>query len=209
MFTGIVQCMGELTARDPRGGDISLQIDVNGLLDADDATLAIGESISVEGACLTVVECVDGIARFDVSKETLSLTLLGDHALGSPVNLERSLQPTSRLGGHFVSGHVDGIGELVSSEQDARSWRMTFRAPGALRGYIAPKGSMTVNGVSLTVNSVTDEPDGCIFGVNIVPHTMAVTTLGRLAPGSRVHLEVDLIARYLERLLAERAGAVS
>jgi riboflavin synthase len=209
MFTGIVQCMGPLTASDARGGDICLEIDINGLLTSGETALETGESVSVNGACLTVVACHEGCARFDVSRESLSVTLLGEFTVGQLLNLERSLQPISRLGGHFVSGHVDGIGELISCAQDARSWRMEFAAPTAIGIYIAPKGSITIDGVSLTVNSVTDGAQSCVFGVNIVPHTMAITTLGELVPGSRVHLEADLVARYLERLLAQRAPAVS
>jgi riboflavin synthase len=152
----------------------------------------------VSGVCLTVLDIDAGAFSADVSNETLSLTTLGELEDGSTVNLEPSLRAGDPLGGHLVSGHVDGIGRLVSLAQDARSWRMRFETPPALARYVARKGSIAIDGVSLTVNEV----EGCEFGVNIIPHTFEVTTLGSVVPGRRVNLEIDPIARYVERLIA-------
>lgn len=198
MFTGIVQDMGRIVALEPRAGDVRLRVAVERLpLDA----VRSGDSIAVSGVCLTVVEHDAGGFAADVSNETLSLTTLGDLAPGSSVNLEPALRAGDPLGGHLVSGHVDGVGRVVSLAQDARSWRIRFETPPDLARYVARKGSIAIDGVSLTVNEV----EGREFGINIIPHTWQVTTIGGYAPGRRVNLEIDPIARYVERLLA--AGA--
>ncbi len=196
MFTGIVQCTGTLARREAREGDLRLTIDAPAL-DLDD--VAIGDSLAVSGCCLTVVARGDAMLAFDVSNETLSLTTLGALQIGDAVNLEKALRLSDRLGGHLVSGHVDGVGTIVAIEADARSQRWSIEAPDALRRYIAAKGSICVDGVSLTVNGV----EGGRFEVNLVPHTVAVTTFARRKPGHRVNLEVDMLARYLERLLRD------
>lgn len=200
MFTGIITAVGAITTLQPRSGDVRLHI-ASGKLDLTDVQL--GDSIAVSGVCLTVIErCSDGF-QADVSRETLERTTLGVAQPGTPVNLEKALTPTTRLGGHLVSGHVDGIGVVTEWRPDGRSWRLRIQAPDPLARYIAEKGSITVDGVSLTVNRV----DGAAFELNIVPHTLAATSLADFAPGRRVNLEVDLIARYLERLLlGERAA---
>lgn len=195
MFTGLIQAVGHIQAKQSRGGDLRLAVAVGGLPMAD---VSLGESIAVSGVCLTVVEfdAVHFIA--DVSNETLALTTLGALAEGSPVNLERALLPTTRLGGHLVAGHVDGIGHVEKVWDDGRSQRWRFRAPAGLLRYIANKGSICVDGVSLTVNLADDTG----FEVNLVPHTVANTAFSATRPGDAVNLEVDLIARYTERLLA-------
>ena len=200
MFTGIVQDMGRIVALEPRAGDVRLRVAVDRLpLDA----VRTGDSIAVSGVCLTVVEHDARGFAADVSNETLSLTTLGDLAPGSHVNLEPALRAGDPLGGHLVSGHVDGVGRVVSLAQDARSWRIRFETPPDLARYVARKGSIAIDGVSLTVNEV----EGREFGINIIPHTWQVTTIGGYAPGRRVNLEIDPIARYVERLLAARAAA--
>jgi riboflavin synthase, alpha subunit len=200
MFTGIIQAIGEVRRLEPRGGDLRLHI-ATGKLDLGD--VALGDSIAVNGVCLTAVELPgDGFAA-DVSNETLSLTSLGSLRPGSRVNLEKALTLQTRLGGHLVSGHVDGLGEILERHDDARSVRFRVRAPHELARYIAHKGSITVDGTSLTVNAV----DGAVFELNIVPHTLQETIMDEYAPGRQVNLEVDLLARYLERLLlGERAA---
>lgn len=203
MFTGIVQCLGELAAREPEGGDVRLRVKAGSVAGGFDLGEArIGDSIAVNGACLTVVALSPGEFAVDVSRETLTVTTLGELRRGDPLNLEASLTPGSRLGGHLVSGHVDGIGTVLERGQDARSIRFTLSVPDRLARYVAAKGSICVDGVSLTVNEV----DGTRFSVNIIPHTAAVTTLGRVRAGSKVNLEVDLLARYLERLSAAHRG---
>lgn len=200
MFTGIIQAVGEIAAMEPRGGDLRLRIRT-GKLPLDD--VAIGDSIAANGVCLTVTELPGDGYWADVSVETLDATTLGALTTGAKVNLEKALTPASRLGGHIVSGHVDGVGEVVSLAEDARSWRFVFRAPDALARYIAHKGSICVDGTSLTVNAV----NGAEFDLNIIPQTMAETIFGAYRPGTKVNLEVDLIARYLERLvLGDRAA---
>lgn len=200
MFTGIIQAVGRVRRCESQGGDLRLTIDP-GRLSLADAEL--GESIAVNGVCLTVVSLsADGFSA-DVSRETLALTTLGGLRVQDRVNLERSLRLASPLGGHLVSGHVDGIGVVLERHTDARSVRLRIQAPAELGRYIARKGSIAVDGVSLTVNAV----EGSVFAVNIVPHTLQETIIGDYRPGTRVNIEVDLIARYLERLLlGERAG---
>lgn len=193
MFTGIVQQVGHVTALDRTAGDARLRIDV-GTLPA--GRLALGASVAVSGVCLTVVARQGAEVTFDVSRETLALTTLGRLAVGSRVNLEPALTLSEPLGGHLVSGHVDGVGEVVAIEPDARSTRMTFRLPALLLRYVARKGTLCVDGVSLTVNDVA----GDTAAVNIVPHTLASTIMGGYVTGTAVNVEVDLIARYLERL---------
>ncbi len=194
MFTGLVQAVGRIAAREPRGGDLRLRIDTGALPLAD---LQLGESIAVSGVCLTVVAFDAASFAADVSNETLALTTLGALAAGAPVNLERALLPTTRLGGHLVAGHVDGLGRVLAISDDARSQRWRIAAPPALLRYVAAKGSICVDGVSLTVNAV----DAQGFDVNLVPHTIANTAFASTGAGDAVNLEVDLIARYIERLL--------
>lgn len=194
MFTGIIQSIGKIAKIEPKGGDCRLTIET-GKLPLGEAQL--GDSIAVSGVCLTAIELGEGRFCADVSRETLSRTTLGDLKPGSRVNLELALTPTTRLGGHIVSGHVDGVGEVVQRSADARSLRFVIEAPANLAKYIAEKGSICVDGVSLTVNGV----DGRRFDLNIVPHTLAETTMEEYQPGRKVNLEVDLLARYLERLL--------
>lgn len=201
MFTGIIQATGKVAATEARGGDLRLVLDIADLAARiDSARLALGESVSVSGVCLTVVE-FDG-SRFaaDVSRETLALTTLGSLRAGDEVNLEAALRAGDPLGGHLVSGHADGVAEVVALHGDARSLRVELQVPGPLARYVAPKGSVALDGVSLTVNEV----QGARFGINLIPHTMELTTFGALAVGQRLNLEVDQLARYLERLLSVR-----
>lgn len=200
MFTGIIQAVGEIAALQPQGGDLRLRVRT-GKLDLGD--VQPGDSIAVSGVCLTAVELPGDGFWADVSGETLAHTVIGDLKAGARVNLEKALLPTTRLGGHLVSGHVDGVGEVVERRSDARSERLRIRTPQGLARYIAAKGSICVDGVSLTVNAVERN----VFELNIVPHTLAETTLDEYRPGRRVNLEVDLIARYLERLLLGDAAA--
>lgn len=200
MFTGIIQSVGEVLSLEPRGGDVRITLATGKLLTSG---VVLGDSIAVNGVCLTAVELGSGRFAADVSRETLSLTTLGALRTGSPVNLEKALTLSTPLGGHLVSGHVDGVGEVVERREDARSWRLAIQAPAELARYIAHKGSIAVDGVSLTVNLV----QGARFELNIVPHTLEETIIRHYRPGTRVNLEVDLIARYLERLvLGERAA---
>jgi riboflavin synthase len=194
MFTGIIKAKGNISALERRGGDVRLTVTSPDLPWQD---FDIGESIAVNGVCLTAVSLhADGFDT-DVSTETLDVTALGDLGTGSIVNLEPSISLGERLGGHLVSGHVDCIGEIRSRTTDARSIRLDIEVPEAFGRYIAKKGSVCVDGVSLTVNAVS----GPVFSVNIIPHTAEVTIIGDYADGSRVNIEVDLVARYLERLL--------
>jgi riboflavin synthase len=197
MFTGLVEGVGIVAALEPRGGDVRLHIAV-GTLPFDD--VALGESIAVSGVCLTVIEFDTQSFAADASTETLSLTTLGGLRIGQAVNLERAMRPADRLGGHLVSGHVDGVGRVLSVHDDARSQRWRFAAPMALSKYIATKGSICVDGVSLTVNAVDDEG----FEVALIPHTVAHTAFSSTAVGDAVNLEIDLVARYVERLLSAR-----
>jgi riboflavin synthase len=196
MFTGIIETLGTLIAAETLGGDTRMRISAPGYL----ADARIGDSIAVNGVCLTAIRIDGDIFEADLSTETLSATTAGRWQAGDPLNLEKALTPAKPLGGHLVSGHVDGVGTLLDVREDARSWRLQFEAPAALARYIARKGSITIDGISLTVNEV----DGARFGVNIIPQTWTHTTLGRRRPGDAVNLEVDLIARYLERLLSAR-----
>ena len=200
MFTGIIQAVGKIEVIEMQGGDARLRIDATPL-DMDDVRL--GDSIAVNGVCLTAIEQSAHGFSVDVSAETLRLTTLGALGAGTRVNLEKALTPSSRLGGHLVSGHVDGVGEVIERHSEARCVRFRIQAPAALARYIAAKGSICLDGVSLTVNAV----DGAQFDLNIVPHTLQATTLGEARPGIHVNLEVDIISRYLERLLlGESAG---
>jgi len=198
VFSGIVQDIGRVAACERHAGDMRLVIAAP-QLDLD--RVRLGDSLCVQGCCLTVTELAGRTFAADVSRETLAVTTLGELAVGSPVNLEPALRAGDTLGGHLVSGHIDGVGRVAAVRAEARSVRLTIEAPAALGCFLAPKGSAAVDGVSLTVNEV----QGAIFGVNIIPHTQTSTTLGALTVGARVNLEVDLIARYIERLL-ESAG---
>ena len=200
MFTGLVAGVGRLAARTPAGGDVRLRIEA-GSLPFDDVQL--GESIAVNGCCLTVVEFDAGAFAVDASTETLALTTLGALPIGAPVNLERALRASDRLGGHLVSGHVDGLATAQSRLEDARAVRWRFAAPMALLRYIAHKGSVCVDGVSLTVNAVDDAG----FEVALIPHTVAHTAFHALQVGDAVNVEIDLLARYVERLLATQDKA--
>ena len=195
MFTGIIEGVGRLARREARGGDARLRIEA-GTLPFDNVRL--GESIAVNGTCLTVVAFAADGFEADASTETLALTTLGALPAGAAVNLERAMRPDDRLGGHLVSGHVDGMGTVESVTDDARAQRWRFTAPAGVLRYVARKGSICVDGVSLTVNAV--DADG--FEVALVPHTVAHTAFATTRPGDQVNLEVDLVARYVERLLA-------
>jgi riboflavin synthase len=195
MFTGIIVATGRVGWLSPKGGDLELGIDAAAL---DFSRIAIGDSISVQGACLTVTRMEGSTFFADVSRETMAKTTLGSLGLRSRVNLEPSLRAGDALGGHWVSGHVDAVGKLKALVQDARSWRMEFELPAALMRFVAPKGSICVNGVSLTVNTV----EGRRFDVNVIPHTHEVTTLGELKIDDGVNIEIDVIARYLDRLMS-------
>ncbi|MEJ2407243.1 MAG: riboflavin synthase [Candidatus Thiodiazotropha sp.] len=200
MFTGIIEAIGSIAALEPKGTDMRVSVN-SGKLDLGD--VALGDSIAVNGICLTAVSLAGDGFSADVSGETLAHTAFSQLRVGSRVNLEKALTPTTRLGGHLVSGHVDGVGEVLERSNDGRSIRFRIKAPGELARYIARKGSITVDGISLTVNDV----DGAIFMLNIVPHTLAETTMEDFVVGRHVNLEVDLIARYLERLvLGEQAA---
>lgn len=194
MFTGIIEAVGTIAALEPKGTDMRVSVN-SGKLDLGD--VALGDSIAVNGVCLTAVELNSTGFTADVSGETLANTAFSQLRTGSRVNLEKALTPTTRLGGHLVSGHVDGVGEVLEQSQDGRSVRFRIKVPNELARYIARKGSITVDGISLTVNAV----DGATFMLNIVPHTLVETTMNEFVVGQRVNLEVDLIARYLERLL--------
>lgn len=202
MFTGIIQAIGSVSIIEPRGEDVRLRVNT-AKLDLEDVQL--GDSIAVNGVCLTAVELPGDGFWADVSGETLRRTTTGKLQQGSHVNLEKALTPTTRLGGHLVSGHVDGIGEVLSRTTDGRSEQFVIRAPDNLARYIAEKGSICVDGISLTVNEV----NGAEFELNIVPHTLKETTMDEFNVGSRVNLEVDIIARYLERLIQGDEAASS
>jgi len=200
MFTGIIETVGEIRDLISRGGDLRVVI---GCGDLNMEAVALGDSIAVNGVCLTVVEFDTNSFTADVSSETVACTTVAGLTVGSPVNLEMAMLPTTRLGGHLVSGHVDGVGEIKRRWSDARSERFCIQAPDELAKYIAAKGSICVDGISLTVNAVT----GSEFELNIVPHTLTATTMGNYQAGQKVNLEVDIIARYLERLLSSSADS--
>lgn len=195
MFTGIIQTVGRVVRLEPRGGDVRLAVDTAGL---DLADVQLGDSIAVSGVCLTAVALEPHGFAADVSNETLSLTTLGKLKSGDPVNLEKALRLADRLGGHLVSGHVDGLGKVAAITPDGRSQRWTFELPAALARYIAAKGSVCIDGTSLTVNAVA----GSRFGVNLIPHTVEHTAFHARRVGDAVNIEVDVIARYVERLLS-------
>jgi len=196
MFTGIVEAVGRIAKATPSKAGLRLAIDP-GVMELTDVKL--GDSIAVNGVCLTVTTVEDGLFAVDVSRETLNCTQ-GLEQKGSEVNLEKALRLDERLGGHLVSGHVDGVGEVTAFESAGECWRLVVRAPDPLARYLAPKGSIAVDGVSLTVNRVR----GSEFEVNLIPHTLESTNLKRLAPGAHVNLEVDMVARYVEQLLGSR-----
>jgi riboflavin synthase len=200
MFTGIILAIGKIAAIGRRAGDCQLKIDTGKLSLID---VALGDSIAVNGVCLTAVDLGTHYFCADVSNETLSRTILNTATVGTPVNLELALTPSTRMGGHIVSGHVDGIGTVIEKKADGNSYRFTFKAPDNLAKYIAEKGSICINGISLTVNEVK----GAAFSVNIVPYTLKDTTLGTATVGTKVNLEVDLLARYMERLMQGEAAA--
>lgn len=199
MFTGIIETTGTIRQLSQTGGDWRLAVASDSL---DFSDVALGDSIAVSGVCLTVVALGGDGFTADVSNETMSCTSLGSLNKGDLVNLEKALMPTSRLGGHIVSGHVDGLAELIDQQPDGRSTCLRFRAPAELARYIAAKGSVCLDGVSLTVNQV----DGVEFSVNIIPHTAACTTIHLYHPGRLVNLEVDVVSRYLERLVSAVRG---
>ena len=198
MFTGIIEAIGRVVLFENNGADARLAIHPGKL---DSAGLRLGDSIAVQGVCLTVAELADGNFYADVSAETLRCTTLSGLKAGCPVNLERSVTPATRLGGHLVSGHVDGVGRVSVRGAEGRSVSLHIEAPRELAKYIAAKGAICVDGASLTVNKVA----GASFEINIIPHTLYETALGGLQIGDTVNLEVDMIARYLERLIQERA----
>ncbi|ROO25598.1 riboflavin synthase [Salinisphaera japonica] len=193
MFTGLIQGVGQVVEQEKRGGDTRLVIDCG---DADLGTIAVGDSIAISGVCLTATEIDGHCFAADVSKETLKLTTLGNFVVGTRVNLEPPLRAGDALGGHMVAGHVDGLGVVEELHADARSWRLSFSVPKPLARYLASKGSIAVDGISLTINEVDDRR----FGVNIIPHTMSHTSLGDRRIGDHVNIEVDLVARYLARI---------
>lgn len=194
MFTGIIQAVGQIHSIEPRGPDARYVI---GTGELDMSNVKIGDSIACQGVCLTVTKSGTDYYAADVSGETLSRTTFGKMNTGLAVNLEKSVTPASLLGGHIVSGHIDGTGKVISRETDGRSEKFVIETPIRLAKYIAEKGSICIDGISLTVNGITDNQ----FDLNIVPHTLQVTTMGNLKVGSKVNLEVDIIARYLERLM--------
>ena len=210
MFTGIVAAVGRIAKVSARGGadaGVRLTVDAEAYAGADAARfdlsdVAIGDSIAIQGACMTVIAKTANTFDVEVSRESLNQTAGLDGS--GDVNLEKALRPMDRLGGHMVSGHVDGLGAVVSFVPAGESWELVIRAPLALARYLAYKGSITVNGVSLTVNRVTDVEQGAELSINLIPHTIAMTTLKHLQPGHRVNLEIDLIARYVERMLTSK-----
>ena len=202
MFTGIIAALGKVQAIDAKGGDVSLDVAMQKL---DLSDVILGDSIAINGVCLTVVEINDKQLVFDVSRETLDRSSLGTLKTGSQVNLEKALAVGDRLGGHFVSGHVDGLGECIQREASARSIKFRFIVPVGLERYIAEKGAICIDGTSLTVNNAAEN----WFEVNIIPHTLQETIIKTYQVGTKVNLEVDLIARYLERLLPEKQTGIT
>ncbi len=204
MFTGIVTDVGTVRALEQRG-DTRFEIATAYATDGID----IGASIACSGVCLTVVEKGGDWFAVDVSAETLDRSSLGSWRVGTRINLERSLAMGDELGGHLVSGHVDAVGTVVSMERDGDSVRFVFQAPVEVAPFVAEKGSIAIDGVSLTVNYVSDDDSGCRFGINVIPHTQDVTTFGGLESGSEVNLEIDMLARYMQRMLSSRHGMKS
>ncbi|MBU2114651.1 MAG: riboflavin synthase [Gammaproteobacteria bacterium] len=206
MFTGIIEATGKLSAIRRQGADLSISISSDNL---DFSDVKLGDSIASNGVCLTVTALGKHSFDADVSSETLAHTLFGQYQTGQVINLEKAMLPTTRMGGHIVSGHVDGVTRVVKLEQSGRAWQIWLALPKSLAHYIAHKGSVTIDGISLTVNELTKDA----FRLTIVPHTAANTSIAQLKPGTAVHLEVDIIARYLERLLnkdnAASSGGVS
>ena len=200
MFTGIIQALGQIRGMQARDGDLRMIV-AAGRLDLGD--VGLGDSIAVSGACLTVVEVQRDAFAVDVSRETLDKTILGRLQVGSPVNLEKALRLADRLGGHLVAGHVDGVGQIREVSASGRSQVFAIAAPPDLLRYVAAKGSVCVDGISLTVNALR----GDLFMLNLIPHTLAQTTAAQWRPGQSVNLEVDLIARYLERWVATGPGS--
>jgi len=199
MFSGIIQAIGSIKSRQPIGRDLTLEINAPGLgLDQ----VAIGDSIAVDGVCLTATTVNEHSFVADLSTETLACSSLGRKRAGAPVNLEKALCLGDALGGHLVSGHVDAVGKLLGRRDDARSVVMTFSLPESVARFVAAKGSICIDGVSLTVNRVTDDS----FTINVVPHTLEATTMGRYRGGTEVNLEVDLVARYIDRLMGGERG---
>lgn len=198
MFTGIIEAIGTIGAMERKGDDIRLYVR-SGKLDLSD--VALGDSIATNGVCLTVVDLPGDGYWADVSAETVACTSLSGLTNGSKVNLELALTPTTRLGGHMVSGHVDGVGEVIDRYDEGKSVRFIIKPPQDIAKYIAAKGSITVDGVSLTVNDISNQASGSTFTLNIVPHTIEETIISEYRIGSKINLEVDLIARYLEQLL--------
>ena len=197
MFNGIVETQGLVSTRVARGNDLSLDVDAAGF---EKTAVKVGDSVLVSGVCLTVVRVQGTRFGFDISTETLGRTRLGKLMEGDMVNLELAMPADGRFGGHLVTGHVDGSGDLEAQQATARSVKMTFRCNRTLAPYVVEKGSVCVDGVSLTVNRVIDEEHYFRFEVNVIPHTLAITTLGALKTGEKVHIEVDPIARYLKRI---------
>ena len=206
MFTGIVEAVGKIRSVTPQGQDknagVRLEIDAG---DLPMEKIRVGDSVAINGACMTVVERTDNRFKVDVSRESLDRTTGLDKV--HEVNLEKALALGDMLGGHLVSGHVDGVGTVRRFAPVAESWELVVEAPAVLGKFLAYKGSVAVDGVSLTVNKVQDTETGCLFSITLIPHTVEVTTLRNLAEGSEVNLEIDLIARYVERMLT--AGKIS
>ena len=202
MVTGIIAAIGKIEVVQAKGGDLQLQVSTQQL---DLADVKLGDSVAINGVCLTVVDISGATLSFDVSRESLDRTSLGTVQIGSEVNLEKALAVGDRLGGHFVSGHVDGLGTVISRQESARSVQFRFEVPLGLERYIAEKGSICIDGTSLTVNNVADN----WFEVNIIPHTMQKTIMSHYQVGTKVNLEVDLIARYLERLLPQQDAGIT
>jgi len=202
MFTGIIAALGKIESLQATGGDIRMTVDTQGL---DLSDVKLGDSVANNGVCLTVVQMANAQLSFDVSRESLERTSLGSLSAGSEINLEKALAVGDRLGGHFVSGHVDGLGKVIARQESARSVQFRFEVPAGLERYIAEKGSICIDGTSLTVNNVSHVSGEQVnwFEVNIIPHTMQETIMSGYKIGSQVNLEVDLIARYLERLLPD------
>jgi len=208
MFTGIIAAIGNIESLQAKGGDMRLKVATQAL---DLSDIKLGDSVANNGVCLTVVEMTGSSLSFDVSRESLDRTSLGSLKAGSPVNLEKALAVGDRLGGHFVSGHVDGLGVVMSRQESARSVQFRFEVPAGLERYIAEKGSICIDGTSLTVNNVAQSggEQANWFEVNIIPHTMQETIMSDYKVGTRVNLEVDLIARYLERLLPDQTSGIT